>query len=66
METYRVVRFYFNNPGYRRVIETRLTEEQAQAHCQDPETASYTCTTSAAKARTRWLGPWFDGYEKER
>lgn len=59
---YDVVRFYFNRPGYRRTILRRVTLEQAQAHCSDPETSSSTATGAAARRRTRRLGPWFDGY----
>ena len=59
---YRVVRFFFNRPGYSRTIKTGLTLEQAKAHCNDPETSSKTCTSSVGKARTRLLGPWFDGF----
>lgn len=59
--TYRVVRFYLNGP--RRVIKTGLTLEQAQAHCQDPETSSTTCKKAANVRRTRLMGRWFDGYE---
>jgi len=66
--SYKIVRFYFNDRGtsrQRRVIEQGLTLEQAQAHCQDPETSSSTCTKAAGKARTRQRGPWFDGYYQE-
>lgn len=63
---YKVIRFYFNKPGQRRTILMGLTEEQAQAHCKNPETSSSTCTTSAANARTRRMGPWFDGYEEDK
>lgn len=61
---YSVIRFYFRNG--RRVIERGLTLEQAQAHCSNPETSSSTATSKAARARTRRLGPWFDGYEEAR
>jgi hypothetical protein len=61
---YRVIRFYKH--GGRRTIERGLTLEQAQAHCQDPETSSSTCTTSVGRARTRRMGDWFDGYEEAR
>jgi len=60
-KSYRVVRMYFR--GGRRTIIARCTLAEAQAHCSDPETSSSTCTTSVGKARTRKLGPWFDGYE---
>lgn len=62
---YRVVRFYFNRPGYRRTILSGLTEAEAQAHCNDPETSSSTAKGSAARTRTRRMGPWFDGYHAD-
>jgi len=63
MDRYKIVRFYFN--GRKRVIERGLTLEQAQAHCNDPDTSYKTCSSKTAKARTRKYGPWFDGYDKE-
>lgn len=60
---YRVTRSYFNRPGQRRTIINRCTLAEAQAHCKDPETSSSTCTNAGGKARTRRMGPWFDGYE---
>jgi len=57
---YKIVRHYFRNG--KRTIKTGLTLEQAQAHCGDPETSSSTCTKAKNVARTRRLGPWFDGY----
>jgi hypothetical protein len=60
---YKIVRMYFN--GGRRVVKRDLTLEEAQAHCQDPETSSSTATSAAAKRRTREKGPWFDGYEEQ-
>ncbi len=62
-QKYKIVRGYFK--GGRRTIATNLTLDEAQAHCRDPETSSSTCTKSAGKARTRRMGPWFDGYEKD-
>ena len=61
---YRVIRSYFQRPGYRRTIIDRCTLKEAQAHCHDPETSSTTCTNAAGKRRTKKLGPWFDGYEE--
>src|SRR4030095_4567800 len=63
---YRIVRMYFRAATRKRVIASGLTLEQAQAHCQDPETSARTCTSSAGRARTRRMGPWFDGYEEVR
>ena len=60
---YRVIRFYYNRPGYRRTIIDRCTLAEAQAHCNDPETSSSTATGKSQRARTRAVGPWFDGYE---
>jgi hypothetical protein len=58
---YRVVRF-FRRSGTRRTIKRGLTLEQAQAHCQNPETSSRTCKGHRAKRRTWRAGDWFDGY----
>jgi hypothetical protein len=63
MEKYKIIRMYFR--GGKRVIDRGLTLEQAQAHCNDPETSSSTCTKSAGKRRTKLRGPWFDGYDKD-
>lgn len=63
MDKYKIVRMYFK--GGHRTINRGLTLEQAQKHCSDPETSSSTCTKSAGKARTKRMGAWFDGYEKD-
>ena len=60
---YNVVRFYRDAGIRRRVILERLTLTEAQAHCTDPETSSSTATGKVARARTRRVGAWFDGYE---
>ena len=62
-ERYQIIRMYKEARIKRRVIETGLTLEQAQAHCSDPETSSSTCTSSIGRTRTKGLGQWFDGYE---
>lgn len=62
-DKYKIVRMY--QRGGRRTIETGLTLEQAQEHCRDPETSSRTATSSKARERTRRMGPWFDGYERD-
>ena len=65
MTTYSLVRFYFNKPGYRRHLDHGLSLEEAQRHCNSPETSSRTATSPGAKTVTNRMGPWFDGYEKE-
>lgn len=64
MKTYKVIRF-FRDSGRKRTIKTGLTQELAQAHCNDPETSSSTCTSPAGKRRTRRSGPWFDGWTED-
>jgi hypothetical protein len=54
-EKYKIVRFYFKHG--RRVIKTGLTLEQAQRHCNDPETSSTTCKDATGRRRTRQRGP---------
>lgn len=61
---YKIVRMYRDHPELKRTIKKRLTLEEAQAHCHDPETSSSTATSREAKARTAKCGPWFDGYEE--
>lgn len=61
---YNIVRFYRDSPIRRRVIKERVTLEEAQAHCSDPETSSSTAKLSWNRRRTRLHGPWFDGYEE--
>lgn len=63
---YRIVRFYQSAAIRRRVIKIVPTLALAQEHCSDPETSSETCTSPVGKARTRRIGPWFDGYEEIR
>jgi hypothetical protein len=67
MTTYKIVRNYFSDGrGRRRVVRRGLTEAEAQAHCQDPETSSRTAKGPVARRRTKKYGPWFDGYDLER
>jgi len=63
---YDVIRFYREHPSgirRRRILE-RVTLEEAQRHCSDPETSSSTATGREARRRTRRVGAWFDGYEE--
>lgn len=61
-DRYRIVRMYYSGDRRRRIIERGLTLEEAQRHCQDPETSSKTATSRTARARTKRHGYWFDGY----
>lgn len=64
--SYKIVRFYRDNDEMNgRVIKTGLTLEQAQAHCQDPETSSSTAKGEWAVKHAGVFGPWFDGYTEE-
>lgn len=72
----RIVRFYENlDRGYngRTIMKRGLTLEQAKAHCNDPETSSYTaqpplgCGGDEEKI-AKWHEEkkhWFDGFEYE-
>ncbi len=56
--SYKVIRFFADDRP-REVKSTGLTLEDAQEHCQDPETSSRTTTSDETP------GDWFDGYEEE-
>lgn len=59
---YAIIRFYKDAGIRRRIIRTGVTIRQAQAHCNDPETSSSTATSPSARARTKRVGEWFDGW----
>lgn len=67
MVTYKITRVYFRDSSqqFRRTIKTRLSLEEAQAHCSDPETSSSTCKLARNVQRTEQRGPWFDSYTEE-
>lgn len=58
MTTYRIRRMYFDSdhPHHNRIIDTGLTLEEAQAHCQREDTH---------EKREDGYTIWFDGYEEE-
>lgn len=65
MATYKIVRHY-QQKHYRTVSGMRrLTLEEAQAHCRNPQNSSSTCTDAKGRRRTRQFGPWFDSYTPE-
>lgn len=61
---YNIIRFYKDHYPNKRVIARGLTLDEAQAHCQDPETSSSTCKKYTNRKRTERLGAWFDGYSE--
>ena len=65
MDTYKIVRMFQHEAYHSQVIKRGLTLEEAQAHCNDPETSSSTCKTLLSLKVTDRYGDWFDGYEKE-
>ena len=64
---YKIVRMYQRDESrqFNRTIKSELTLDEAQAHCQDPQTSSNTCTRADRRQITAQRGPWFDGYDKD-
>jgi hypothetical protein len=70
MPTYRIIRKYAkdmidDDRPAPEVLKTGLTLEEAQAHCNDPETSSRTATSRASQLLTATHGDWFDAYYPE-
>ena len=65
MSTYRIVRKYQRSDVADETIDEDLTLEEAQAHCNDPETSSKTCRGREGLERTERFGAWFDSYYEE-
>lgn len=63
--TYSIIRYYENPDLGPELVTTGLTLDQAQAHCNNPETSSETATGDIARRRTAEYGRWFDGYTRE-
>lgn len=61
--SHSITRMYFSHDN--EFIKGGLTLEEAQEHCQDPETSSSTCEESEGIERTAEFGQWFDGYNEE-
>lgn len=59
---YKIIRFRFE--GSNRVIKRGLTLEQAQAHCQRPDTRQAVTKVHQDGSTTEHV-KWFDGYESE-
>lgn len=65
MKTYEIVRFFEREDVDNEVIARGQTLEQAQEHCNDPESSYATSTSSHGVHRTADFGAWFDGYRRE-
>ena len=63
--TYKIIRHYQRAGLRNETIRTGLTLDEAQAHCQDPETASDTCKGTEGRKRTEQVGVWFDAFTAE-
>jgi hypothetical protein len=63
--TYKIVRFFHDWSVKDVVMATGLTLEEAQEHCNDPESSSSTAKGVLATMDTFEFGPWFDGYTEE-
>ncbi len=63
--TYRIVRFYQSPSHGSETVMGDLTLEEAQEHCQDPESTRTTETGDGAVELTRRVGAWFEGYREE-
>ena len=67
---YKIVRMYQNHRRTR-TMRRNLTLEQAQKHCQDPETSSKTAKSAcngSERAIQNWHEKqkhWFDGYTEQ-
>lgn len=59
---YNIIRFYQNDRPSK-IVKKVYTLEEAQQHCNDPETSSKTATSKDAIAHTKKYGAWFDGYD---
>jgi len=57
MSTYKIVRFYRDSehPDHHKVIDTGLSLDQAQDHCNDSDTSEHDSEGVL----------WFDGYYQE-
>lgn len=62
--TYRIVRCFANRNIAKRTLPgmSRLSLEEAQEHCSNPETSSRTAKGAKARRITQRNGAWFDSY----
>lgn len=64
--TYRIVRRYADRNIPKRTLPglARVSLEEAQAHCSNPETSSRTAKGAKARRITQRNGAWSDCYEE--
>lgn len=63
MRIYKIIRYFFLREN--ETIFESLSLEEAQKHCNNPETSSKSCKSKESRAITEKHGPWFDGYVRE-
>jgi hypothetical protein len=63
MLTYKIIRKVFK--GEDQVIAQGLTLQEAQEHCNDPETSYKTCTSAEGQGLTEKHIMWFHCYYQE-
>ncbi len=63
---YEIIRMYSDSRGcdVRRGL-SNLTLEEAQEHCNDPETSSRTCDSDSRRNQYGSGVSWFDGYREQ-
>ena len=62
---YKIMRRYYRSSDNDRVIRSGLTFSEAVRYCQNPESSSNTCKSTAGKELTKKFGPWFNSYTRE-
>jgi hypothetical protein len=62
---YNIIRYYQRDSEGWLTLKRGLTLDEAQAHCNDPETSSTTATRPEAIEHTAKHGDWFDGYVED-
>ncbi len=65
MTTYKIIRKFQRSDVENKVLQTGVTLEEAEAHCEDPETSSRTAKSKEAKKITEKYGDWFDCWTEE-
>lgn len=65
METYKVVRKFFDDAFEDEVLDEGLDLHVAQIYCKSPQSSSRTATEPELVALTEERGAWFNGYEEE-